>query len=255
MAEQIDGVIINGVTYDFPKATQINPSTPIEDGTYCDYHGEEFAVFNKCICIGDSLTAGTFNYSDDGIGFDGTFVNANYSFPKYITKIIGVQTTNASIGGAASWQVWDSKKNDNWSGHDCAIIQLGVNDRWRGSQSWGQQSIDAFTNIINKLKTENVGIKIFVATVDTSQRYYAGINQGIRDLVETLNDTDVVLIDLAEYGHIKTEDVYEKGHMTAFGYWRRAKDYIAIISYLMSMNKDLYKFVHFIGTQYLTPEM
>ena len=32
----------------------------------CDYNGDEITVFSKIICIGDSITQGTFNHNEGG---------------------------------------------------------------------------------------------------------------------------------------------------------------------------------------------
>ena len=219
---------------------------------FCNYQGGDFAVFNKCLCIGDSLTAGVFNYYDSG-----TIMNwvgePQYSYPTYLKKISGVDVVNMGHGGYTSADWYNEYKDTDLSGYDIALIQLGVNDAGQYG-GWTQTSIDAFINIINKLKTDNAKIKIFVSTI-TPVTAYTGtsidaVSQGIRDLVKTLNDKDVILVDMAKYGHTAESDAYNCQHLSAYGYWRLAKDWYNIVSYLISTNKMNYREVQFIGTDY-----
>lgn len=225
------------------------------ENRYCNYIGEEITSFNKCLCIGDSLTYGGFNATgvDPDVGI--AELANKYSYPTYLQKKTGINVTKVATGGVTSVTWWNMYQNEDLSGYDMAIIQLGVND---GSPSfyggWTQASIDAFTNIINKLKTENKGIKIFVATTVPAPAYYDSyrleVSEGIRELVESLDDSNVVLADINRYGHTYDSIGYSAGHLTAFGYNRLAQDYISLISYLMHKNPEQYRFIQFIGTNY-----
>lgn len=225
------------------------------DNTYCNYNGLDITTFNAIVCIGDSLTYGGFN-ADDVDPDVGIEVLANkYSYPTYLEKISGINVDKIATGGVTSVGWWTAYQNTDTSGHDAAIIQLGVNDASPSKlNGWTQASIDAFTNIINKLKTENKGIKIFVATTIPSPSYRSAnidaVNDGIRALVEDLADDDVILCDINVYGHTGDALGYNAGHLTAYGYNQLARDYIALISYIMSQDKDNYRFIQFIGTNY-----
>lgn len=224
-------------------------------GGYCNYTGGDIGVFAKGICIGDSLTEGTYNYNEGGTMQYGTYghgdVLHDYSYPAKLSELLGIDITNRGIGGQTSAEWWALMSTVDFSGHDFAIIQFGVNDVSRYG-TWGSTSETAYTNIINKLKTDNPGIKIFVATIVPATAYsgsaYDNFSEAIRTFVSGLNDDDVILADIAAYGHTAESDGYNAGHLSAYGYWRLAKDYEGLISYLMFVNKTNYRDVQFIGT-------
>lgn len=223
-----------------------------DNTAHCNYEGDEICVFNKILCVGDSLTSGTFNHIQNGS--DKYIEDAKYSFPTYLTKMTGVETKNVGSGGSTSDEWYAKYANADLSGYDAAIIQLGVNDYYRYS-GWTDASIRGFTNTINKLTTENPNIKIFVSTIIPAISYpkntFATISNGIRALVSDLNDPNIILLDMAEYGHTANLMGYNCGHLSALGYWRLAKDYKAYISYYISQNPSEFREVQFIGTEYV----
>lgn len=214
----------------------------------CEYEDLDISAFTSCICIGDSLTEGVFNVN--GTESSRTYPTMNY--PKYLEKMTGISVTNAGHAGKTSVQWWDSYGSQDFSNHQMAIIQLGVNDYYFIGHDWSDTNKQAFINIINKLKSDNNNIKIFVATIIPAKYYpasdFANISQGIRDLVAELNDPNVILIDIAKYGHTNDEDAYNTGHLSAYGYWRLAKDYVSYISWYMHNNPSVFKEIQFIGT-------
>ena len=237
-----------------PYAEIIDPQyvPAMQEKTYCDYEGNEFSMFNKCICVGDSLTEGVFN--ENGSGAEKYVGFKKYSYPTFLSKLTGVEVTNLGNGGATSAEWYNMHKEDNLSGHDVAIVQLGTNDAARYS-GWTETSVTGFTNIINKLKSENTNIKIFVSTIskrfgDPGAAGKAVISDGIRQLVLSLADPNVILLDMEEYAHTGDEQAYECGHYSAYGYWRLAQDYKNIIGYYINSHKNLFRTVQFIGTDY-----
>ena len=215
------------------------------------YGGKQVSVFNKGVAIGDSLTAGVFNHNEGGGNAYSTITS--FAYPAKLAQLTGIDVTNLGNGGYTSDQWWDAHKDDDLSGNQFAIIQLGVNDAIQYS-SWTQTSITAFTNIINKILTENTGIFVFVSTIIPATSYmgasYDAVSEGIRDLVEDINDDHVILLDMAEYGNTADETGYNNGHLSALGYERLALDYISYISYMISQNPVLFRNIQFIGTNY-----
>ena len=193
----------------------------------CDYNGNDMCIFKKGLCIGDSLTEGTFNHTVNG-SIANYVTYPEYSYPKYLQKLSGVEIVNKGMGGLTSNRWWANRKNDDMSGYDFAIIQLGVNDAIY-NEGWTDESDTAFRNIINKLKAENTNIKIFVSTIIPATSYTGdhmeSVSNGIRQLVTALNDNNVILLDMAIYGHTAEEEAYNNGHLSAYGYYRLAQDY------------------------------
>lgn len=221
----------------------------------CGYNDAyEIGVFRKGICIGDSLTAGAFNYDDNGTE-KSNYVKAEYSFPTQLSKMTGIEIYNSSTGGYSSYDWLQSHLTSVVAGFDFAIIQFGVNDALKYN-GWTQRSIDGLNGIIGMLKRDNKGIKIFVSTIIPAVAYggkaFDDVSGGIRELVNGYNesgDHDVILLDMAIYGSTKLQ-AYNAGHLTALGYVRLARDYKNYISWYIKENPDEFSNVQFIGTNY-----
>lgn len=219
----------------------------------CNHDGKEIAVFNKILCVGDSMTEGTFNHLDSGSTQWVSY--AKYSYPTYLHKMTGVDVTNLGHGGQTSVQWYNTEKDTDLSGYDCAIIQLGIND----FGTYGELGADtktAFQNIINKLKTENNNIKIFVANIIPAISYssagYKAYSTALLEWLETEYTTDknVVPVDIQRYGHTGDSSAFNAGHLTALGYRMLARDYIGFISDYIKNNGEVFREVQFIGTDY-----
>lgn len=226
---------------------------PNEEPKPTDYAGCDICAFAHGLCIGDSLTAGTMNYYTEENGVGNYVGYDKYSFPRNLERMTGVSITNLGHGGQTSAEWYEAEKKTDLSGYDFAIIQLGVNDVYRYN-GWTNTSVSGFTNIITKLKNENKNIKIFVSTIVPGMSYsgekFEIVSQGIRDLVDGLKDEDIILLDMALYGHTKDLEAYNCGHLSAYGYWRLAQDYKAYISWYMNQNPDMFREIQFIGTDY-----
>lgn len=218
----------------------------------CDYSGMDACTFRSGICIGDSITGGGFNYSSGTNPWSDGNV---YSYPLQFQKMTGIPMTNEGHSGLTTVQWWNTygtggASEIDFSGHDFAIIHLGIND-----VSYSVPIADtttAYGNIINALKNANEGIKIFVCTIipayadATFKAVYTDINNMVKNFANTLGN--VYLCDLTEYGHEYTVSQYTAGHLTAYGYWRMAKDLIGYIGYIMQSIPEEFRFIQFIGT-------
>lgn len=211
-----------------------------------EYNGNEITVFKKGICVGDSLTKGVFNTSPSD-----AYTDESRSYPTILSKMMNTPITNTGIGGATTSDWYDAYENTDLSGHDFAIIQLGVNDSLSPS-GWDETSNTALSNIISKLKTDNQNIKIFVATIVPAPAYHNykqyKASEAIKAFVQNAADEDVVLVDIAKYGHELQSDAYSAQHLTAIGYQRLARDYFSMISKYISDHLSEFKWVQFIGT-------
>lgn len=208
----------------------------------CDYNGDEISVFNKIVCLGDSITSGYFNAASSG-----SQSIPKYSYPTQLKKITGVDTVNMGVAGTTSVSWWASHSQDDFSGYDCAILNFGINDALQGVTEADFRS--AYSSIITALKTANTGIKIFIANVNPAyardDTTYDAINAIIEDIAT--NTADCFFVDLTEYGH--TVGVgYVDGHLTACGYLCLAQDYKSAISWIIKNNPVAFRYVQFIGT-------
>ena len=246
------------VRYNVPSCKISNIS--VDDGILrynkdiMDYDGTEISVFNKIACVGDSITEGTFNYTENGSN-DNVVNISKYSYPTILKKLTGVETDNLGRGGNTSVQWYSYYQNEDLSGYDAVIIMLGIND---GVYSVSVSDFsDAICNIIDKFKAENNGIRVFLSTIIPAytdyDRKFDNYNTEIRRIA-TEEYTDVFLIDINKYSICKHFTYYQQGHLTAVGYQQLAKEFATLISYTIYNNLDVFRNVQFIGTNYTYTE-
>lgn len=242
-----------------------------------NYLGRDISTFAKIMCIGDSLTEGAFNYlsgSSFGNNTTANLLGRPYSYPQYLAKLTGCEVTNFGKSGYTSKMWYDYYTtgvgaNTDFSGYDCAIIQLGINDVASTLNTVTKTALD---NIITKIKTANSGIKIFFAGIINAKSYPAAVegesyyekDQWLRNYYNTFyaNDEQVFFVDHVAYGHLRDKpnaqhggsypvDNYNEGHLSAYGYWRLAQDYVSMISYIMHSDEvGKFRKIQFIGTSY-----
>ena len=251
--------------------TPTTPTSPV------NYTGSEIQMFHRGICIGDSVTEGSFDNDENG------FIVKEYSYPSNLARLTGIDIVNAGIAGATSqtWyeaslnsdSLWGKWVNQGWvwntdpavtlsdtvsstlsySGFDFAIIHLGINDL---GLTYGETPLDEVLtnfelyigNIITKLKEANSGIKIFLATIIPSyatpgNQSYVSLNNKIKAIVEVTADT--YLLDLNQYSEIASDPAYNRIHPTALGYQKLAAEIKALVSYVIKNNLDEFKNVQF----------
>ena len=188
------------------------------------------------------IVSGYFNAASSG-----SQSIAKYSYPTFLQKLTGIETTNKGDAGETSVSWWAAHSSDDFSGYDCAIINLGINDALSSVAEADTRS--AFASIISALKTANTGIKIFIANINPAysrgNTTYDEINEIIEDIAT--DTTDCYFIDLTEYGHT-VGIAYVDGHLTACGYHRLAQDYKSAIGWIIKNNPDAFRYVQFIGT-------
>lgn len=264
--------------------TKVSSNGEIVETSPVKYKGNEIQIFNRGICIGDSLTTGAFKYNNDK-----TF-SSKHSYPNYLKKITGVDIVNAGVPDtrASSWYACSldsSQNNGKWinnewvfndashiletdiesssldySQFDFAIIHFGIHELSVEENATVEETAEIFkisvNNIINKLKESNTGIKIFLTTFMPSRReiaHYKLLKTLESDIKEMSDSTeDVYLIDLSTYSEcfINTPYVTEYS-LTALGYHKMASEIAALISYTISKNLEDFKWVQFIGTDFM----
>ena len=258
------------------SGTDNTPSSPIH------YTGNEIQMFSRGICIGDSVTDGSFDNADGGA------VIKRFSYPSILKRITNIDIANAGIAGStsATWydaslnsdSLWGKWLNDEWVWHmapeagandvvssqlnysnfDFAIIHLGINDLGMKDENVTvEEAIDAYevnmNKIISKLKENNKGIKIFFATIipsyaPSTNMSYKSLNSKIKSIVEENNN--VYLLDLNKYSESANHVAYNRIHPTALGYHQLANEISSYISYIIHHNLDDFEAVQFIGTDY-----
>lgn len=228
----------------------------------CDYTGKEIAVFNKILCIGDSLM-----YGAENVATGSPYIAEKeplYNIPTFIKKMSGVDTTNAAHSGYSAEQWLAAYAEQDLSGHDAVIIQIGVNN-WNSWTGADDPAIESFRitlgqiidlaisqNAYNDGGTLKNKPKVFVATQYPAKSYLgitvpiSILNNAIREVVNDRNDC--FLLDMATYSHSNDNIAFNRGHLTALGYRQVAQDYIGIISKFVNDNLDLFVDIPFVGT-------
>ena len=215
------------------------------DTNPCFYDvSSECRTFKKILCIGDSLTAGQFDYKENGTTKE--FNAPEYSYPAFLKALTGRDITNAGDAGETTVSWYELHGQEDFSGHDACIIMLGRNDYVSGRETTSEERATAFANIISKVRTDNPQIPIFMATLIN---YYKGdaaeaMNEDIRTAATANN---CYLLDIAAYGRmVLSDDAYS--HCTAEGYYTLAEYFFRYISYIMHNNYTAFKTIQFVGT-------
>lgn len=230
----------------------------------CDYAGKEISLFNKILCVGDSLMFGNENVASGS----SSIVSREplYNIPAYIKKMSGVDTTNAAHSGYTAAQWLADFGTQDLSGHDAVIVQIGVND-WLAWNSATDSAIDTFKTtlgqiidyVISQNAYNNGGTlknkpKVFVATQFPALSYLKNsygisvdvLNNAIRAIVGLRSDC--FLLDMAVYSHSNDNIAFNRGHLSSLGYRQVAQDYCGIISKFINDNLNLFVDTAFVGT-------
>ena len=227
------------------------------------HSGNEICIFNKILCIGDSLTQGGID-QPDGVVYDEskdkrTVTGSMYAYPTQLNKIYGIETVNLGKSGVTSKEWYEQYASTDLSGYDCAIILIGNND-YRlvdtltedNLQSTAELNKQHTMDIINKIKSDNSSIKVFICTLlpnwDAGTSLSPLVCQNVRDIADSENN--VYLIDLSKYSICANNTPYAHGHLTALGYYQMAKEIGGVISKTIHDNPQDFKWVQWIGTGY-----
>ena len=194
-------------------------------------------MFSKCICIGDSITAGWRERSGD---------LKQYSYPETLRKMTGWDiVTNAATGGqtAAGWMSnsnYGGASSTDFSIYDIAIIFLGQNPETEESYRTNMQSI------IDLLKSANPLMNIFMLKRSNSNKW--NYTQEIADSNNIPcfyiygNDAS---IDLSQEKYHKTfadnPESYDTVHFNTLGYNALGKVIYDFILKEVKTNFEKYK--------------
>lgn len=274
-------------TFTFSVTTTVNNSGSndssiegIDTSIPTQYNGNEISIFSRGICIGDSVTEGSFDNADGGA------IVKRFSYPAILERITGVEMINAGVAGLTSqtwyeatldstphWGTWVNQEwvwdmnpvnsgNDiiskslDYSNFDFAIIHLGINDLaplYDNSKTI-EEILTTFETymgyIIRDLKAANSGIKIFLATIipsyaTPSNLSYKQLNEKIAEIANATEST--FLLDLTSYSTLASKPEYNVTHPTALGYHKLANEIKSYISYIISKNLDNFTNIQFIN--------
>ena len=224
----------------------VNPTNP------CDYSELTVRAFSKVVCIGDSLTYGAFNMSNDGSSTGETQSSAElslrYSYPSNFQRITGIETVNKGDSGETSVSWYQAHQNEDYSQFDLAIIFLGVNDSAFSVSD--ADTLTAMQNIVTMLSNARSDMRIAVCSCIPAydRSGYQAKGQLILNWAKGLNNPNIIPLDIARYSHVKPRTSYVAGHLSALGYYMMAYDIARYISWYMDQHQRDFRFIQFIGS-------
>ena len=231
------------------------------DGGYC-------AIFRTIGCVGDSLSSGEFEGTDEK--GERTYHDMfEYSWGQFLARMTGSKVYNFSRGGMSAKEYCESfgEANDFWNPDkacEAYIVALGVNDISAiagGDLEFGSMEdikedyrdnahtfIGQYAAIIQKLKTIVPKAKFFLMTLpndpqirngDGSRTPYSQRHDAfLRELVQRFDNC--YLLDLATYGPVYDEEFRSRfflnGHMNPQGYRLTAQIVESYIDYIIRHN-------------------
>ncbi len=233
------------------------------------------AIFRTIGCIGDSLSSGEFESTDESGTKKGYHDYFEYSWGQYIGRAIGAKVYNFSRGGMTAIEYWNSfaRDKDFWNPSmlcQAYIVALGVNDILNRKMPIGTiADIDLsdynnnntetfagyYARILQRLKSMQPHARFFLMTmpaVEESQR-----TEGLRaehaallhQMAELFDYTYV--IDLNKYAPLYDAEFrrnfYLGGHMNPQGYILTAKMTMSYIDWIIRNNPEDFAQVGFIG--------
>ena len=236
------------------------------DGGFC-------AIFRTIGCIGDSLSSGEFESTDEK-GTRDFHDFYEYSWGQYIARMTGSKVYNFSRGGMSAKWYWDTyaDENDFWNPDKLCqayIIALGVNDLHSdieiGStadvcpEDWNRNAetfAGYYARIIQRLKSMQPQARFFLMTMprkDNEEEAYIGKCDRhaalLHDFAALFDYTYV--IDLRKYAPVYDErfrrNFYLGGHLNPMGYMLTAKMTAAYIDYIIRSAPEDFAQVGFIG--------
>lgn len=242
---------------------------PVYDGGFC-------GIFRTIACVGDSLSSGEFEATDE---YGGRVYHDfyEYSWGQYLARMCGCTVYNFSRGGMTAKTYVNSyaDRMGYWNRDkacQCYIIALGVNDIINGGCEIGniedvhpgnrrqnaQNFIGFYATIISRYKEIQPDAKFFLVTIpanadpDPKSEQKEAMCKALYDLAEVFSNCYV--IDLYKYGPVYDEEFkaqfYMGGHMTPTGYMLTARIISSYIDYIIRNNPNDFKQVGFIGTPY-----
>lgn len=242
------------------------------DGGFC-------GIFRRICCIGDSLSSGEFESSDEKGENKGYHDMFDYSWGQYLGRLCGSTVLNYSRGGMTAKELCDTYGDAHgyWNLENACqayIIALGVNDMHGLDGHYGgelgstadicrddyRQNKPSFAGyyaqIIQRMKKIQPRAKFFLMTMPKEDREES-VNKRFEahadllyDLAEYFDNTYV--IDLHKYAPKYDSDFkkrfYLGGHLNPCGYLLTAKMTASYIDYIIRHNIEDFDQVGFIGT-------
>ena len=157
----------------------------------------------RVICVGDSLTAGSYFGGETG----GASIRQNY--PYYLSRMLSAEVTNAGFAGYSASD-WYQKKIDDydWGAYDTVIVWLGTNlgptDTletdvlpYSDSAAYAETETGYYCRILDRIRAENPDCLILLVNVFASKSDVEETNRAIAAIAEHYG---LPLVDMSDLG-------------------------------------------------------
>lgn len=237
------------------------------DGGFC-------GIFRSIACIGDSLSSGEFQSTDEN-GYSGYHDMFEYSWGRYMARALGCKVYNFSRGGMTAKEYLNSfaESRGMWDEHlasQAYIIALGVNDMLNARCPVGSISdIDFenpensnkifagyYANIIFRYKKISPRARFFLMSMprenDNDNPLREAHAKFLHELAAKIPNTYVIDLyaEAPVYDSEFHRNFYMNGHLNPAGYLLTANMVMTYIDYIIRNNPEKFRDVPFIGTSF-----
>lgn len=236
-----------------------------QDGGFC-------SIFRTIGCIGDSLSSGEFESTNEDCTAIGYHDMYEYSWGQYMARRIGSTVYNFSCGGMCAKQFMSGFGQavgcfDDSKLCQAYIIALGVNDIINYGQEIGcasdidlgslENNKDTFCGwygkIIQRVKEKQPDAKIFLVTAPRDDMPHDELKEKHRDAVIEISKmfSNTYVIDLYKYAPVFDVEFkkrfYLMSHLNPMGYKLNADMIMSYIDYIIRKYPEDFCQVGFIG--------
>lgn len=225
------------------------------------------SIFRTIGVVGDSLSAGEMAYGGSTDEFTTKYVDIyDLSWIQFLARACGSTAHNFAQGGLNTRNFLSDLgghlTNMLDEGKKCQayFIALGHNDSNYGVDVGTPDDINLddptqnadtyygnYARIISTIKTVEPHAKIFCICMKSSG--YAAYNAAIRHMATIF--TNVYIIDFeTHYPKLETVWEYTEGHGNVMGYLNYSWQIGTYVDWIIRHNRDEFKYVQFIGTNY-----
>lgn len=200
------------------NSIKINQSSVIQDSANAADTEYLKVIFNKALCIGDSLTQGHY-YGD----VTPRLISENY--PYYLGKLTNWNVTNAGAAGYTTLQWWQSKVSQyTYTNYDVFVICLGTNGGFTdtlevdtSTTPYADTNTGAYCKIIEKIKTDNPKANIFLTNIFSTSGPSLSIANNVINKIATKYSLPVLDINDGTLYGAGTEILHPNNNTVHFG--------------------------------------
>lgn len=230
-------------------------------------------IFRTVACIGDSLSSGEFESTDEN-GNRGYHDMFEYSWGQYFARLVGSKVYNFSRGGMTAHEYYESFADLNhlWDEDklcQCYIMALGINDIFWLKMPLGtvddiciedpeKNNPDTFAGwygkILQRYRAMQPKSRFFLMTLlhNDDPEYDAQVDAHAQLLYAIAEKFEYTyIIDFAKYGPVQDAEYrrnfYLDSHLNPAGYLLTSRMVAAYMDYIIRNNPEDFAQVGFIG--------